>query len=218
MKSETRFISDSISPAVRTLITWESDIAVNDGYCAACRPKDDGSPQGQFSMAPVHVTDLQGNWAGTYAENQIATRLTNSEMQKIMDMQTPDEKTIDQKANWAMFGGQNTWGAIMRASYPSGDRWREATDIRMIASVYAGQPVEVLERKVITTRFNGKAEVIPMWRIQTYPPSDWHLLGACQYVTAVTAKNTHYERPCGLFRMPIYFGNRLAWVFERWLV
>ena len=169
-------------------------------------------------MAPVHVTDMSGFWAGTYAENQIATKLTNAEMLRISGLQTRDAYDIDQKMNWAMWGGRDTWGGVMRASYPNGDRWREATNIRMIASVYAGQWVEIIGRANIKTRWDGQEQVIPMSEIKTYPPALWGRGNSMQVVTSVSADNVHSEQTKGIVRLPIYFGNRRAWVMDRWLV
>jgi len=168
-------------------------------------------------MAPVHVTDMSGFWAGTYAENQIATRLTNAEMLRISGLQTRDAYDIDQKMNWMMWGGRDTWGGVMRAAYQNGDRWREATNIRMIASVYAGQWVEIIGRANIKTRWDGQEQVIPMSEIKTYPPALWGRGNSMQVVTSVSADNVHSEQTKGIVRLPIYFGNRRAWVMDRWL-
>ena len=200
----------------RQLIKWSNDIAKDDGYCAACRPTPDGKPQGQYCMAPVYITRL-GEWIGTYSENTGATRLTRAEMQRIAILQRKDECTIDEKMNWAMDGGNNTWGSIMRATYPSGSEWRDATDIQMIGAVFAGQWVEIVEHATFYTTLNGNKGMTPMSRIRTYQPHEWYDEYATQLVTAVTKDNVYYEEPRGLFRWPIYFGYREAWVFDRWL-
>lgn len=216
MKSETKFATVT-TPTRRQLIRWDNEIARIDGYCAACRPKEDGTPQGQYSMAPVHVTDLAGNWAGTYSENSLATRITNAEMLKIAALQTADTHSVSQKMNWAMDGGNNTWGQLMQATYNGGGDWQNATDIRMIAAVWAGQWVEVVERAEFITTLNDKREMTPMSRIRTYQPDEWHLPFATQLVTSVSDRNVYSEQPKGRFWWPIYFGNREAWVFDRWL-
>lgn len=203
----------------RKLITWAHPTAIADGYCAACRPKDDGTPQGQYSMAPVHIMEFKDGkwvWINTYSENTGSTRITNSEFQKIASLQIPDEKTVDQKMVWASDGGDDTWGQIIRATYPGSD-WRSATDIKMIAAVWAGQWVEVVERATFYTNLNGNKGMTPMSRIRTYQPHEWGEAYATQLVTAVTSENVYYERPKGYFHWPLWFGARQVWCFDRWL-
>lgn len=201
-------------PIFRQLITWENQIAIKAGYCAACRPKDNEEPQGQFSMVPVHVINADGSWDRTYAENTLATNLTIGQLFAISRLQIPDDFSVDQKMTWATWGCRGTWGGIMRGD---GGEWTKATNIQMIASVYAGQWVEVLEEKPIWSNFGGTWHWIQMSRIKTFQSNEWHLPGATQLVTAVTSKNEHYDTPKGYFRMPIHFGDRTAWVFNDWL-
>ncbi len=219
LKLSVRFGSSaSVPPARRQLITWENPIAWKYGYCAKCRPKPNGEPQGQYSHAPVHITDAAGQWVGTYSENTLATRITNQNMRRIAAQQAPDEYTVKSKMNYAMWGGQDTWGSIMRASYANGDDWMNAQDIRMIGAVWAGQWVEVLESKTMLTTLNGIREQSLMWRIKTYQPDEWGLPNAWQKVTSVNADNVHGEKPHGTFWFPIWLGaTRLSWVFDRWL-
>ena len=120
--------------------------------------------------------------------------------------------------NYAMWGGQDTWGSIMRASYANGDDWMNAQDIRMIGAVWAGQWVEVLESKTMLTTLNGIREQSLMWRIKTYQPDEWGLPNAWQKVTSVNADNEHSEKPHGTFWFPVWLGvTRISWVFDRWL-
>ncbi len=196
----------------RQLIRWDHPVAIADAYCAACRPDDLGRAQGQYSMAPVHIPGT-----GNYSENTNATPITNAEMRKIAALQIPDTYSVAQKMNWAMDGGNDTWGQIMRATYSGGNDWQNATNIRMIAAVWAGQWVEVVERAEFITTLNDKRETSKMSRIRTYQPDEWHLPFATQLVTSVTKENVYSEQPHGRFWWPIYFGNRAAWVFDRWL-
>jgi hypothetical protein len=202
---------------IRQLIRWDNPIAIADGYCASCRPID-GEPIGQFTMCPMYITDLAGNWENTWSENQMATPLSNAEWLQISLLQTADEYTTSQKMNWLGWGGQNTWGAPIRATYPSGDKWMEATNIKLITAVYADQFVEIIGHQNLLINFNNKTEVVGLSQIRTYPPSEWDKPMATQFVTAVNANNEYQARPKGLVKLPIYFGNRLAWVFDRWLV
>ena len=211
MKTQVSIINSS---NFRQLITWESFIAIKDGYCSFCRPNDEGEAQAQYSMAPVYIPGT-----GNFSENTNATPITNAQMLKIASLQFPNSQfTIDQQMNWAMDGGNNTWGQIMRASYLNGSLWRDATNIKMIAAVYAGETVEILEyRDILLRDFDGGIRMTPMARIRTFQPDEWGDEGSMQYVTAVTVNNKHGYSPKGMFRMPIYFGNREAWVFARWL-
>jgi hypothetical protein len=197
----------------RQLIRWDNPIAIQDGYSAQFRGNI-----GQFTMCPVYVTDQAGKWEGTWAENQMATPLTNDQMLQIAALQTADEFTVSQKMNWLMWGGTNTWGGPMKATYAKGSLWREATNIKMITAVYADEWVEVIGHQNLFVDFADKKEVVGLSEIKTYQPNEWTLPNATQKVTAVTDENVYQERPKGLVRLPIYFGNRRAWVFDRWLV
>jgi hypothetical protein len=119
--------------------------------------------------------------------------------------------------NWLTKGGVGTWGNPIQAKYPKSDQWSLATDIKMIAAVYAGQPVEVIDHFSFTVNFNGKIESVPMSRIRTHPMSEWTREN-CILVTAVNDQNQYYDRPQGYVRLPVWFGDRQAWVFDRWLV
>jgi hypothetical protein len=208
MRNETYFNNQ------RKLIKWDNPIAIADGYWVGARGNI-----GQFCMCPVFVTDLDGNWAGTWAENTLATPLKSTEMLRIAAQQIPDNFTIAQKMNWLMWGGMGTWGAPMQGTFPNGDssRWMEATNIRMIATVYAGQFVNVIAHKTIMINLDGRLEQTPMSQIRTFQPSEWGLPQAWQKVTEVDKDNIYGELPKGTVYLPIYFGNRLAWVLDRWL-
>lgn len=202
----------------RRVIRWDNSIAIADGYSSFSKPDPNtGEPVGQFSYAPLFITEEDGTWEGTWSANQIATNLSNAQLLKIAELQIADEYTIDQKMNWLMDGGDGTWGAPIRATYDSSRNWRLATDIQMITAVYAGQCVETLEKKSFTVTFNGKTELIPMSRIRAFDSDLWKLPDASQLVSVVSNTNAYGERPKGLVKLPIYFGNRIAWIFDRWL-
>ena len=212
---DLRITIERISPNVRTFIRWDNPIAIADGYCADAR-RVDGELVGQFSMCPIYVTDSNNVWAGTWAENQIATRLTPLELQKIAALQEADNFTVDQKMNWLTASAvPNGWGSPINTR---GEDWEVATDIKMIASCYAGQPVtltgETMER-VIT--LNGRTNKETLHRIKTYSPAEWSRAN-CQIVTAVSKDNVYTEQTRGKIILPVYFKNRRAWALGRWLV
>ena len=208
-------VSSSTSRTLRTLIRWDNPIAVRDGYSATARGDADGNPQGQFSMAPVYVTDAAGAWVGSWSHNDNATKLTTTELHKIGALQIPDVASVDDKMRWALWHGDGEWGGVLAGKYDSD--WRNATDVRMIAAVYAGQVVEVIGHTIRTIVFGGHTETAGLSEIRTYQPHEW-TPAAVQLVTTVTKDNVYGENPRGKVRLPIYFGNRRAWVLDRWLL
>jgi hypothetical protein len=204
----------SVSRAIRL---WSDPIMQADGYDANLRGN-----VGQFAVVSPYVTH-NGVWEGTFSSNQIATPLTSADLLKISMLQTIEPgTTLQAKMNWLMYAGTGNWGAPMQANYPSSSQWAQATNIKMIAAVYAGQEVEVVERKVIRCTFNAKTADVPMSRIKTYAPSEWSNPRAMMLVSVVDADNRYGEMPnanVGRVRLPIWFGTgREAWLFDRWLV
>jgi hypothetical protein len=205
----------------RTLIKWENPISIRDGYSVYARPDPiTGKPVGQFAFyTPYLIDNTTGKWVGTWSANQAATILTLDQYLKIMSLQSYDSDgiSLQQKVKWLTDGGNDTWGAPIRATYPDAASWALATNIKMIAAVYAGQPVEVVDHSSFTVLFNNKTETIPMSRIHTTPPAEWTRENM-MLVTAVNDSNVYYDRPQGLVRLPVWFGDRQAWLPDRWLV
>jgi len=169
-------------------------------------------------MDPVYLTYLSGEWVGSWSHNNIATPLTNADLHRIASIQIPDAYSVDVKMNWLTDGGDGSWSAPLQAQWEqTRGTWHDAQNIKMIAAVYAGQWVEVLERTSFFIDFNGKKEVTPMSRIKAYNPDEWSLPFASQLVTEVDKDNVYGENPKGKVRLPIYFGSRVAWVMDRWL-
>jgi hypothetical protein len=215
MRVQFSFVSEPTNK--RKLIKWDNPIAIQDGYSVWSRMVD-GRLTGQFCMCPVYLTDAQGNWIGGWSANSSATTISHDEMLKISDLQKVDNFTIYQKMEWLMNGGTGEWGSPMKATWnQQSETWKDAKDIKMIAAVYAGQWVQVIVKKNIKVTFNGSTSIIPMSQIKTFSPSEWNQPLASQLVTEVDRDNIPGENPKGVVRMPIYFGNRIAWIFDRWL-
>ncbi len=202
---------------VRRVRRWDDPVMLVDGYDANLRGN-----VGQFAVVSPYVTH-DGVWEGTFSSNQIATILSNSDLLKIAAQQIIEPgTTLQAKMVWLTYGGASGWGAPMQANYPSSSQWAQATNIKMIAAVYAGQEVEVVEQKVIRCTFNQVTADIPMSRIKTYSPSEWNNPKAMMLVSIVDGDNRYGEMPnvnVGRVRLPIWFGaGREAWLFDRWLV
>ena len=209
-----------VGHSLKTVIKWDNSVAIADKYTSYDKPNPEtGEPVVQFAFAPLFVTDMLGNWVGTWSANQISTPISNSFVKRISELQIPDEFTVDQKMEWLTDGADGDWGAPIRCT----ENWTTTTDARMIAAIYANQLVEVVERKIIIIDFNGKKEATPMSRIRTFTNAD---IGkthkSCpqlvQKVTVVDARNNYGEKPKGTIYLPIYFGERLVWAMDRWLI
>jgi hypothetical protein len=167
-------------------------------------------------MAPIYVTDRNDVWAGTWGENSLATRLLPSELKKIASLQIPDGGyTVDQKMGWLTASAiPNGWGSPINTR---GVDWEIATDIKMIASCYAGQPVTLTGETITRQIFlNGNLNTEKLYRIKTYSSEEWTREN-CQIVSAVSKDNVYTENTKGKIVLPVYFGNRKAWALERWL-
>lgn len=201
----------------RQVILWANPVAFQDGYTVYAKLIN-GEPGGQFAFAPLYVTDKNLNWVGTWSANQIATPLTNSELQIIAQHQTPDgSNTLKQKMNWLMNGGDGGWGSPLKATYPDSEHWLDAQNIKMVCAIYAGQWIEPIGEFNFTVKFNGVWQTIPMVEIRTFPSHEWDRPSAWQEVTAVDAGNEFNYPPVGHVKLPIYFGERRVFVFKRWL-
>ena len=208
-------ITVTVRLAPSALIHWDNPTAIRDGYCTDAR-RVNGELIGQFCMAPIYVTDMADVWEGTWAENTMATRLTQNELHKIAALQEADEYTVNQKMGWLCAGIQSDgWGSPINTK---GEDWQTATDIKMITACYAGQPVtltgETLIRRIT---LSGNTNMEKLHRVKTYPPAVWTRANS-QIVTAVSRNNVYTENTKGKIVLPMWFGDRKAFVLDRWLV
>jgi hypothetical protein len=199
----------------RTLIRWDNPIAISDGYCTDAR-RVNGELIGQFSMAPLYITHPDGEWVKSWAENSLATRLTPADLLKIASMQIADTYSVEQKMGWLCAASlSNGWGSPINTK---GEDYTVATDIRMITAVYAGQPVELTgESMTRTFDLNGNIKQELLWRVSARPPAAWTRAN-CQTVTAVSKNNVYTTNTKGHIVLPLYYGDRKAYVLDRWLV
>ena len=105
--------------------------------------------------------------------------------------------------------GADVWGQAIRATYSPSSNWRAATAIKINQAVYAGNPVEILERRGMTVDTFG---TVPMVRIKT----GWDQV---HVYTAVTRDNVHYTEVKGRIVLPLL--PKLGyewWILERWLI
>ena len=223
MKLSIRFVSDATSnppPQLdtrRTLIRWDHPIALRDGYGTPNRLNPStGELVGQFAMCPLHITDQAGVWEGTWAENTMATRLTHDELQQIAALQVADTFTVKMKMNWlCTASAANGWGSPINTN---GEDYTVAINVKMIAAVYAGQPVELTgETMTRQIDLHGNKNFELLHRVKAYNPSQW-TRDNCQLVTAVSKDNVYTENTKGRIVLPVYFGDRKAFVLDRWLV
>lgn len=209
-------------PNSRTVKLWGTDPI--DTYSTSVRLVYDPASgtyvrKGQFSHRVPLIEDANGKWLGTWSANDLFVTVTNAQLQQIASIQVADENTVDEKISWLTWYGQDTWGAPMRASYSPGANWQAAANIRLIGAVWAGQPVILTgERKTVNVTFDGKPQSIAVSRIQTF--TDWASLSRDNPLvvqcTAVDAADRPIK-PHGTIYLPLYFGNRRAWVFDRHL-
>ena len=220
MRIDIRFTSDTTpnpAPLIRTLIRWDNPIALADGYGAPNRLNPaTGLPIGQFAMCPLYITDQARTWVKSWAENSLATRLTPAELQKIASLQVPDTYTVKQKMGWLTAASDaQGWGSPINTR---GEDYTVATDIRMITAVYAGQPVELTgEQMTRSVEINGHTNFELLHRVKAFSPGQWTRANA-QLVTAVSRDNVYTEMTKGKIYLPLYYGDRQAWVLNRWLV
>lgn len=199
----------------RTLIRWDAPVSLNDGYGTPNRLVN-GQLIGQFAMCPVYLTNPDGTWVKEWSANSLATRLTPANLQQIASMQVADDYTLQQKMGWLCASSDaGGWGSPINTL---GMDYTEATSVRMITAVYAGQPVELTgESMTRPIDINGHKNFELLWRIKAYPPAQWKR-ETCQLVTAVSANNVYTTNTKGRIVLPVYFGDRPAYVLNRWLV
>lgn len=189
---------------IRVMKLW-NELNPNDGFSSA-RGQPEGQVQGQQALyTPYLVKD--GIWAGSWGANQNSPSISNVDVLRIASLQTADEFSVDTKMAYIMAGGGDKWGQAIRATFPSASRWREATNIKMNQCVYAGNKVEVLERKVMTVDTFG---TIPMLRIRT----GWDQV---HIYTGVTDSNAHIWKSKGYVYLPLLpKAGYDWWILERW--
>lgn len=171
-----------------------------------------GAPEGQtLPQQAIYTPYLTLNdvWIGSWSVNGNSPAITNADLQRIGAMQSRDSFTPDEKMSHISAGGKDAWGQAIRATYDPSTNWRAAVNIRMNQCPYAENPVEVLERRVMTVDTFG---TVPMVRIKT----GWD----CVHVyTAVTRDNVHYTEVKGKIVLPLLAKAGYEWwLKESWLV
>lgn len=191
---------------LRTLKKW-SDLNPNDGFSSA-RGQPDGQTLGQQALyTPYLVKD--GVWAGAWGANQNSPEISNADFLRIGSMQIADSYSVTAKMQHISCGGDGVWGQAIMATYSPSSNWQAATKIKINQAVYAGNPVEVLERKIMTVDTFG---TVPMVRIKT----GWDQV---HVYTAVTSANVHYTEVKGKIVLPLLAKAGYEWwILERWLV
>lgn len=207
MKITIRYPPDT-SRNLRTVRKWGDPVMLADGYSATVRTIN-GQPVGQFGLVQVYQL-VNGVYIGDMSANSTAVNLSQADVMNIALLQTADEYSIADKMNWLMNGGDGKWGSPLRATYNTSAEWYNATNIQQISAVYAGQPVEILERRTFSNvMWQGKVEAsVPMSRVKP---------GTLQKVTVVDQADRYGERPKGVIWLPLKFKGE-AWLFDRWLV
>lgn len=187
---------------LRTLKGWDDHVMMADGFSAFARPDATGNPIGQFALVTPYIV-RGGAWVGTWSSNSNAYKLTPAQVEAIQAMQVANGFTLKQKWGWLTYGGADTWGAPLRIA-PDGT-------VKIIAAVYAGNPVEVLERRDILLSFNGAAGMVSMSRIRTG-------FSVVHDVTTVDRNNTFYmQTPVGIVKLPLFANSDEWWLMDRWL-
>lgn len=189
---------------IRVMKLW-SELNPDDGFSSA-RGQPEGKTAGQQALyTPYLVKD--GVWAGSWGANQNSPFISNADVLRVGGLQRADEVSVDIKMAYIMAGGTNSWGQAIRATFPSSSRWREATNIQMNQVVYAGNKVEVLERKVMNIDTFG---TVPMLRIKT----GWDQV---HIYTGVTDSNAHIWKSKGYVYLPLLPKTGYDWwILERW--
>lgn len=211
------------SRTLRTLKAWgEDDGMIQDTYSVTQRLVN-GEVVGQFSLIQLATFDNDGRFIG-WGANQEASKLSNGDLNRIAQMQVPDEFGLDAKMQWLTNGGNGEWGSPLKATYPPGPAsWRQADKIFQINAVYAGQQVQVIETDTKTITFNGKRETVPMSRIATFNRvTDWGYTWQSHpwlvHKVTMADKNDRYgERPKGIIYLPLITKTANVWIMDRWL-
>lgn len=200
---------------VATLKNWGGSMTA-DTFSTSVRLVA-GKPMGQFAL--INVARFAGSTFVDWGGNSGSVALTLNQYLRIASLQDTDTP-VAVKVGWLMYGGQDTWGAPMKGLYPDTARWMQATNIRMISAVYAGQQVEILERKPMTVFWNGKRETVTMCRVKDYAPDTWNAANMIlvSVVDAADRPGTMPNANVGRVKLPVWFGGYSGWVMERWLM
>lgn len=194
------------TPDIRTLKLW-SQLNPDDGFSSE-RGQQAGQTAGQQELYTPYLLN-NGVWSGSWGANDNSPQITNADWLRIASLQKADTFTVATKMNHLASGGEGAWGQAIKATYPSSSEWVKAGDIQINQCVYAGNQVEVLERKTMTVDTFG---TVPMVRIKT----GWDCI---HLYTAVTASNVHYTEVKGRIYLPLLpKAGYEWWLLERWLV
>lgn len=182
----------------------------------------------QFAYLRAYQLDKNGVFIGDMSANNVGPTLSHFDMLHIAELQVPDEFTTDQKMEYLTCGGATggsgsvTNGCIM--DIPGGGNWSTASAVNMVGAVWAGNQVEVLERRTFpNVRYGGVVADIPMSRIQTFDrKTDWgktyfthpHIVHSVMAV----GRDDIPHKPKGSVYLPIIFPFDSVWVFDSLLV
>jgi len=193
---------------LRVLKTWaELTDPLDLEEFSSARGQPEGKTQGQQELYTPYLVK-NGVWVNDWSVNQNSPFISNADFQRIGSMQTADSFSVDTKMSHISCSGANVWGQAIRATYAPSSNWRAATDIQMNQAVYANNPVEILERRVMTIDTFG---TVAMVRIKT----GWTQVHT---YTAVTSANVHYEQVKGKIVLPLLpKAGYEWWILERWL-
>lgn len=171
-----------------------------------------GAPEGgTLPQQAIYTPYLMasGVWVGSWSVNGNSPMISNADLQCIGAMQTDDTFNVNEKMTHVSGAGSGKWGQAIQATYTPSSNWKAAVNIRMNQCPYAGNPVEVLERRVMTVDTFG---TVPMVRIKT----GWDQV---HVYTAVTRDNVHYTEVKGKIVLPLLAKAGYEWwILERWLV
>lgn len=211
-------------PTMPRLKGWGAEMAAFD--YSVTRKLVNGKPMGQFSHYVPVMLDAGGKQIINFSANQLPSTLNNAEWRKILALQEADEKTVAQKGRWLTNGGDGGWGSPMRAVYASSELYETPATVDLIAGIWAGQQVEILESRTFPKIAYNNDMVftnVTMHRIRTFTDADWgktftthpHLV---PMLSAVDGGDRPIK-PQGIIYMPIIFRRAAScWVFREWLV
>lgn len=207
------------APTLRRVKWWGSSPQMTTDTYSVTKRLINGQVVAQFALIQVwSITD--GVPFGDWSANTSATALTQATLNKIAALQ-PNDVPLQQKMDWLCFGGRDRWGSPLRAYYANGN-WHEATAIKQINAIYAGNTVQVLETNLMSIRWQGVTETVPMCRIRTFQPDDWGATHATHphlvhevFGAAASPTDKQYT-PKGRIFLPIICRGD-AWVMSRWL-
>ena len=183
----------------------------------------------QFGYYPPFIRNADGVWCGDWSVNNNWSYLTHADMLKIAEMQIDDDFTVEQKMQYLTAWG-DSWGNPMRV--PGGLPWYQAPLVKMIGAYYAGQVVEVLERRSIYCEWQGVKGYVPMSRVKSFSRADFGKTHASNpelvhIMTGVSRTNTYREKVKGIVYLPVALGSDFDfagtfvpaqhWLMDRWL-